>query len=209
MAKNIILTLLCACCLLTISCTRRIVDFTVISSKNVPIGDNGIQMKKADSRVKGVDGKWIVLGFGGFPDMKEAIDDAIEQYPGAVALSDGVVRQKSWNVILFGKNKYIVEGTPVYTTNLSQDFYPQRFNDDNRQNGYYDASAKEQEPIKAPDQTADKNVLRLEHIVKSGETLQYIANLYGISVKDIIILNNLTSNELYRGEKLLIEIPKN
>lgn len=209
MAKNIILTLLCACCLLTISCTRRIVDFTVISSKNVPIGDNGIQMKKADSRVKGVDGKWIVLGFGGFPDMKEAIDDAIEQYPGAVALSDGVVRQKSWNVILFGKNKYIVEGTPVYTTNLSQDFYPQRFNDNNEQNGYYDASAKEQEPIKAPDQTADKNVLRLEHIVKSGETLQYIANLYGISVKDIIILNNLTSNELYRGEKLLIEIPKN
>lgn len=209
MAKNIILTLLCACCLLTISCTRRIVDFTVISSKNVPIGNNGIQMKKADSRVKGVDGKWIVLGFGGFPDMKEAIDDAIEQYPGAVALSDGVVRQKSWNVILFGKNKYIVEGTPVYTTNLSQDFYPQRFNDNNEQNGYYDASAKEQEPIKAPDQTADKNVLRLEHIVKSGETLQYIANLYGISVKDIIILNNLTSNELYRGEKLLIEIPKN
>ena len=209
MAKNIILTLLCACCLLTISCTRRIVDFTVISSKNVPIGDNGIQMKKADSRVKGVDGKWIVLGFGGFPDMKEAIDDAIEQYPGAVALSDGVVRQKSWNVILFGKNKYIVEGTPVYTTNLSQDFYPQRFNDNNEQNGYYDASAKEQEPIKAPDQTADKNVLRLEHIVKSGETLQYIANLYGISVKDIIILNNLTSNELYRGEKMLIEIPKN
>lgn len=209
MAKNIILTLLCACCLLTISCTRRIVDFTVISSKNVPIGDNGIQMKKADSRVKGVDGKWIVLGFGGFPDMKEAIDDAIEQYPGAVALSDGVVRQKSWNVILFGKNKYIVEGTPVYTTNLSQDFYPQRFNDNNEQNGYYDASAKEQEPIKAPDQTADKNVLRLEHIVKSGETLQYIANLYGVSVRDIIILNNLTSNELYRGEKLLIEIPKN
>ncbi|HIT15414.1 MAG TPA: LysM peptidoglycan-binding domain-containing protein [Candidatus Avimuribaculum pullicola] len=209
MAKNIILTLLCACCLLTISCTRRIVDFTVISSKNVPISDNGIQMKKADSRVKGVDGKWIVLGFGGFPDMKEAIDDAIEQYPGAVALSDGVVRQKSWNVILFGKNKYIVEGTPVYTTNLSQDFYPRRFNDNNEQNGYYDASAKEQEPIKAPDQTADKNVLRLEHIVKSGETLQYIANLYGISVKDIIILNNLTSNELYRGEKLLIEIPKN
>ena len=209
MAKNIILTLLCACCLLTISCTRRIVDFTVISSKNVPIGNNGIQLKKADSRVKGVDGKWIVLGFGGFPDMKEAINDAIEQYPGAVALSDGVVRQKSWNVILFGKNKYIVEGTPVYTTNLSQDFYPQRFNDNNEQNGYYDASAKEQEPIKAPDQTADKNVLRLEHIVKSGETLQYIANLYGISVKDIIILNNLTSNELYRGEKLLIEIPKN
>lgn len=107
------------------------------------------------------------------------------------------------------KNKYIVEGTPVYTTNLSQDFYPRRFNDNNEQNGYYDASAKEQEPIKAPDQTADKNVLRLEHIVKSGETLQYIANLYGISVKDIIILNNLTSNELYRGEKLLIEIPKN
>lgn len=209
MAKNIILTLLCACCLLTISCTRRIVDFTVISSKNVPIGDNGIQMKKADSRVKGVDGKWIVLGFGGFPDMKEAIDDAIEQYPGAVALSDGVVRQKSWNVILFGKNKYIVEGTPVYTTNLSQDFYPQRFNDDSRQNNYYGEPANEPEPINAPKPAENNDAFRLEHVVKSGETLQYIANLYGVSVRDIIILNNLTSNELYRGKELLIEIPKN
>lgn len=202
MTKSVVLLLLCACCLLSISCTRRIVDFTVISSKNVPIGDSGIQMKKAESRVKGVDGKWLVLGFGGFPDMKEAIDDAIEQYPGAVALSDGVVRQKSWNVILFGKNQYIVEGTPVYTTNLSQNFYQQRFDQGNAQ-----SNNKTQTMGHEP--TINKDVYKLEHVVKSGETIQYIAQLYGTTVREIILLNNLSSNELKRGQKLLIEIPQN
>lgn len=159
-------------------------------------------MKKAESRVKGVDGKWLVLGFGGFPDMKEAIDDAIEQYPGAVALSDGVVRQKSWNVILFGKNQYIVEGTPVYTTNLSQNFYQQRFDQGNAQ-----SNNKTQTMGHEP--TINKDVYKLEHVVKSGETLQYIAQLYGTTVREIILLNNLSSNELKRGQKLLIEIPQN
>ena len=164
----------------------------------MPIGDTGVQMKKAASRVKGVDGKWLVLGFGGTPDMKEAIDDAIEQYPGAVALSDGVIKKRSWYAILLDKTQYIVESTPVYTTNLSPNIYQQPLVEGNVQDAS-DAQAR------APEQ----NVFRLEHVVKSGETLRYIAQLYGTSAWKIILLNNLQSNEFKRGQKLLIEIPQN
>ncbi len=38
-------------------CSRRLVDFTVISSKNVPITEKGTEFKKATTRVKGVDSK--------------------------------------------------------------------------------------------------------------------------------------------------------
>ncbi|MDY4873391.1 MAG: hypothetical protein SO133_00765 [Alloprevotella sp.] len=105
---------LLAVVLLMSSCTQRLIDFTIISSKNVPITDKGTEFQKATSRVKGVDSKWSVLFVPGIPNMKEAIDRAIEQYPGAVALTDGVVYQKSWTCFLLGQNKYIVEGTPLY-----------------------------------------------------------------------------------------------
>ena len=112
MKKNILWLL--AVVLLMSSCTQRLIDFTIISSKNVPITDKGTEFQKATSRVKGVDSKWSVLFVPGIPNMKEAIDRAIEQYPGAVALTDGVVYQKSWTCFLVGQNKYIVEGTPLY-----------------------------------------------------------------------------------------------
>lgn len=54
---------------------------------------------------------WIPLGF---PNMKEAIDKAIEKYPGAIGLVDGVVKSKGWTAILYGQNSYVVEGTPLY-----------------------------------------------------------------------------------------------
>ena len=49
----------------------------------------------------------------GTPNIKEAIDRAIESVPGAVALLDGVLSYSSWNAILYGQIKYIVEGTPL------------------------------------------------------------------------------------------------
>ena len=96
-------------------CTHRLVDFTIISSKNIPLEDVTGRLKRAPNRVKGKDTSHMVLYFPiGFPNMKEAIDRAIEQYPGAVGLVDGVVKQNSWWTILYGQNSYIVEGTPIY-----------------------------------------------------------------------------------------------
>ena len=54
----------------------------------------------------------------GAPNLKEAIDKAIEQHPGAVALADGVVKSKWMSFLLYGQTSYIVEGTPLYPADL-------------------------------------------------------------------------------------------
>lgn len=46
----------------------------------------------------------------------------------------------------------------------------------------------------------------IEYIVKSGDTLSKIASSYNISVDNIKSANNLTSNTIYVGEKLLIPV---
>ncbi|MFZ2603484.1 MAG: hypothetical protein WAX79_05750, partial [Candidatus Omnitrophota bacterium] len=55
----------------------------------------------------------------GVPNIKTAIDKAIESVPGAVALLDGVVSQKSFYILLFGGYGYIVEGTPLIDPTLT------------------------------------------------------------------------------------------
>lgn len=101
------------------SCTHRLTDFTVISTKNYPI-ESLKAVKKAPNRVTGKDTKHIVLVPLGSPNLKEAIDRAIEQYPGAVGLADGVVKTKAWTVFLYGQSSYIVEGTPLYIKEESE-----------------------------------------------------------------------------------------
>ncbi len=99
---------------LCVSCTQRIVDFTIISTKNVPI-DGISTLKSGDTKVKGQDAKYMFLTIPlGTPDLKEAVDDAIEKTPGAVALSNGVVYTSWWWAILTGCTKYVVEGTPLF-----------------------------------------------------------------------------------------------
>ncbi|MBQ8422709.1 MAG: LysM peptidoglycan-binding domain-containing protein [Coprobacter sp.] len=169
------------------SCAHRLVDFTVISTKNVPITDNFANLKKATTRVKGEDRSHTLLYFPlGSPNMKEAIDRAIEQYPGAVGLVDGVVKSKNWWAILYGQSAYIVEGTPIYLDkgSESQSDYSPAPQINNQQN----------------------NTLLFFHEVKKNETLQSIATLYNVKIGDIIKWNKLSSNAIEEGAKLQIFI---
>lgn len=103
--------------LLLPSCTYRVFDFTIVSTKNLPIGSREELLTKGEERVSGTDKAHMALWFPlGTPSMKEAIDRAIEQNPGAVGLVDGVVYQKMWSCFFYGQNSYIVEGTPLYLT---------------------------------------------------------------------------------------------
>lgn len=99
------------CVALLSGCVTRITDFTVISTKNV----NVAFAAKANTRVTGTDCVYVVLIPLGMPNLKEAIDRAIEgagpQYDGLI---DGVVYHKNMS-FLFGKVCYEVEGTPVGT----------------------------------------------------------------------------------------------
>jgi len=100
-------------------CTHRITDFTIISTHNVDLA-HAADFKRGKSRIKGVDTQHmiIVIPLGGFPTMKEAIDNAIEQVPGTVALVDGVVYFKAFHLFIYGQRQYIVEGTPLIDPNL-------------------------------------------------------------------------------------------
>lgn len=95
-------------------CTHRLIDFTLISSKNVDLA-KGASFVRGKNRVEGKDKVHIVLVFPtGSYNLKEAVDRAIETTPGAVALLDGVVYTKFWYVpLIYGQSMAVVEGTPL------------------------------------------------------------------------------------------------
>lgn len=104
---------------LLFGCTHRITDFTIISSKNINIS-NGENLKRSNTRVVGKDIKHTIVFIPtGISNMKQAIDNAIESKPGAVALVDGVVTYNHWIIPFFyGRQWYEVEGTPLIDTTL-------------------------------------------------------------------------------------------
>ena len=91
-------------------CTIRIVDFTAISTKNVKLASQA-----KGPRVTGEDCVMVILIPFGIPNMKEAIDRAIESAgPEYDALVDGVVYQVT-QAFIVGRICYRVEGTPINT----------------------------------------------------------------------------------------------
>ncbi len=87
----------------------RIGDFTIVSSKNIDL-TRGADFKRGTNRVKCED-IVVITGFTvpSTPNMKTAIDRAIEYGPGAVALLDGVISQKTVSYPFHTKMGYVVE----------------------------------------------------------------------------------------------------
>ncbi|MBL8012205.1 MAG: hypothetical protein JNN05_00010 [Candidatus Omnitrophica bacterium] len=104
----------------SVGCTTRLVDFTLISTKNVDL-TRAASFERGKSRVEGKDEASIIIFIPtGVPDLKEAIDRAIESVPGAVALVDGVLTRSSFYIpYIFGKDTFIVEGTPLIDPKLA------------------------------------------------------------------------------------------
>lgn len=184
------------------SCTHRLTDFTVISTKNIPIGEGvHTDFQKGTKRVKGTDVAHTVLCLPlGFPNMKEAIDKAIEEIPGAIGLVDGVVKSSGWTCLLYGQNKYIVEGTPLFPTDYNYEEAnlgrPDNYNKDK------DSTATQQSVSTSSSETA----YIFYHEAKDGETLASIAKQYNVSLGDLIKWNKLNENTIKKGQKLTIYI---
>lgn len=97
------------------SCSYKLTEFTVISTRDVPLGKKVASLQKANQRVKGVYRAHTILFLPiGIPNMKEAIDKAIDKYPGAIGLVDGVIKSKGWSILVYGQSSYVVEGTPLF-----------------------------------------------------------------------------------------------
>jgi len=184
------------------SCTHRLTDFTVISTKNIPIGEGvHTDFQKGTKRVKGTDVAHTVLFLPlGFPNMKEAIDNAIEEIPGAIGLVDGVVKSSGWTCLFYGQNKYIVEGTPLFPTDYNyEEANLGRPDSYNKGKG----TANTQQPTNAP--SSDATYI-FYHEAKEGETLASIAKQYNVSVGDLIKWNKLSESTIKKGQKLTIHI---
>ena len=123
-----------------VGCTRRMIDFTIISSKNIDLS-RAAEFTRGRERVMGRDTAYIIVFVPtGTPHVKEALDRAIEKVPGAVALVDGVVLSRSWYALVVGANSFIVEGTPLIDKSLlSGKELPSNY-----MISYYDDSKKEQ-----------------------------------------------------------------
>ena len=172
------------------SCTHRVTDFTIISTRNVPLGKNATTLAKGETRVKADDTTPIILCFSiGRPNMKEAIDKAIEKYHGAVALADGVVYYRHWWFLLFGQNSYIVEGTPIFEAEASAESDK--------------GSAKE--GVEEKDNEKEDLVV-LFHEVKKDETLSTIAETYKVTLGQILKWNELSTPEIPAGTKLKLYV---
>jgi hypothetical protein len=128
------------CTSLIVGCTTRLTDFTVLSTKDVDLSKAGT-FTRGPVRVKGEDIVTIIIFIPtGAPNMKTAVDRAIEGVPGAVALVDGVWSQKAWWFII-GQSGYMVEGTPLIDPALA----PHTELPSNRILSFYNARTKQQE----------------------------------------------------------------
>jgi len=89
------------------SCSQRLVDFTVISTKNADLNIK----KSSGVKTEGKSMKFLNIGV----NIKDAIDDALENAGSDYdLLVDGVIRAKQFP--FYGG--YVVEGTAVSTSNL-------------------------------------------------------------------------------------------
>ena len=108
-----------AASILCSGCTMRLIDFTVISSKNVTLN-----APQAPNRTTGRDCVDLLLFIpinGRLqPNLKEAVDRAIEAAgTGYDALIDGVVDQETLFTYIYNRACFIVEGTPINTKQLT------------------------------------------------------------------------------------------
>ncbi len=96
-------------------CVQRIGDFTVASTKNMDIKRTLHRVDESE-RLTGIDKKHIILFIPtGQPNMKEAMDNAIEKRTGAVGLSNVTVKHSLWWIpYIYGQSYFEIEGNPVY-----------------------------------------------------------------------------------------------
>jgi len=119
MFKNKLFLLISLAMLFAGCSSYRMMDFTIMSSKNFNLTKMST-FRRGTSRVTGKDSSYIIIIIPtGTPQMKEALDKAIESVPGSVGLVDGVLYSKSFYFpFIFGINSYVIEGTPLIDPSL-------------------------------------------------------------------------------------------
>jgi hypothetical protein len=115
---NIVLLVILA--VLNSSCSYKVIDFALLSSKNVDFS-KGSSFVKGKSKVEGKDlAHIIILVPSKTIKINVALDKAIESKQGCVALLDGHIYQKFWFIpYIYGKQYFVVEGIPLIDPSLA------------------------------------------------------------------------------------------
>jgi hypothetical protein len=105
------------------SCSVRVADLTLVSTKNIDLSDMQLDTQKG-LRQTGEDCHFNFLGLipFGLPNMKEAVDEALEKGKGNVMVDEVTEYKNIWIVIGF-ISCIDVEGT-VLNARHSADFIP-------------------------------------------------------------------------------------
>lgn len=106
-----------AAALLGSSCTTRLMDMTIATSKNIDLNNVNQYATLPNARVKGENSTHIITIIPlGFPSVKEAIDRAVEQNgSNCVGLSNVVFYQTEWYIpLIYGRITVTAEGDPIY-----------------------------------------------------------------------------------------------
>lgn len=103
-------------------CVTRLGAFSVISTKNID-WSRASEFRRSANRVEGSDMLQIIIviptKFAVTP--AEAIDQALEKVPGAVALVDAVLSTSTFYIpYIYGKSGYIVEGGLLIDPSLAK-----------------------------------------------------------------------------------------
>ncbi|GMO67586.1 MAG: hypothetical protein Ta2A_15730 [Treponemataceae bacterium] len=102
-------------------CVSRLGAFTVISTKNID-WSRASEFKRYNKKVTGKDIYHIIILIPTkmTVSIEDAVDKAIEQVPGGVALIDAVVRSKYFYFpYIYGNGGYIVEGSVLIDPRLA------------------------------------------------------------------------------------------
>jgi len=111
------------------SCVARLGTFTVLSTKNIDWSRANEYIRNSLNRRTGRDIAHIIIFIPTQwqPTIEDAVDKAIEQVTGGVALVDAVVGFRSWYIPFYGQDGFTVEGTvlvdPILTNNDEQANY--------------------------------------------------------------------------------------
>lgn len=108
------------------SCSQRIIDFTLISTKNFDVTrmkEYKVQKTRAMSEEK----VHIILLYISKTTqqgqlIKQAIDNTIESIPGCVGLANGVVSVKQLYFVLYGSISIEVEGDPIIDPTIASNY---------------------------------------------------------------------------------------
>lgn len=96
-----LLTVIMASLILS-SCSVRVADLTMVSTKNIDLSDLQLDTRKGQ-RQSGEDCRFNLLGLipFGLPNMKEAVDKALEKGNGNVMVDEVTEYRNIWVVIGF------------------------------------------------------------------------------------------------------------